>query len=141
MTTREITAALRGQWHGSYGMCRCPAHDDRTPSMKVWDGANGDVLCHCFAGCSWEAVKDALRGQGLLPERTCRGGAAPPPQPDPALVAKREAEQRANEQHRVAQARANSRSLRPWRFHDHSARAQMLKPLVSSPCVAHAIMP
>jgi hypothetical protein len=26
---REIVRALRGQWHGKYGMACCPAHHDR----------------------------------------------------------------------------------------------------------------
>ena len=39
-----------GRW-----MARCPAHEDRTPSLSVRDA--GDViLLHCFAGCLTEAV-------------------------------------------------------------------------------------
>ena len=30
---------------------RCPAHDDKGPSLRVTD-ANGKILIHCFAGCS-----------------------------------------------------------------------------------------
>ncbi|CDO48688.1 hypothetical protein [Bartonella tribocorum] len=26
---RGITRALRGTWHGRYGLTHCPAHDDR----------------------------------------------------------------------------------------------------------------
>ena len=29
MIAQEITKALGGHWHGSYGTARCPAHDDR----------------------------------------------------------------------------------------------------------------
>ncbi len=28
MNAREITKAPGGSWHGSYGLCQCPAHDD-----------------------------------------------------------------------------------------------------------------
>ena len=67
MDAKSIVHALKGRWCANYGMVRCPAHKDRTPSLKVADGA-GDVVVHCFGGCSWQAVKGELRRQGLLPE-------------------------------------------------------------------------
>ena len=30
---------------------RCPAHDDRTPSLSVTEKTTGDLLVHCHAGC------------------------------------------------------------------------------------------
>ncbi len=43
MNAREITKALEGSWHGSYGLCQCPAHDDgRTPALKITDDARKD---------------------------------------------------------------------------------------------------
>ncbi len=71
MTARAIVTALRGRWLGRYGMARCPAHKDRTPSLKVSDppGGSDEPIFHCFAGCDWRDVKDALRRDGLLPER------------------------------------------------------------------------
>ncbi|WP_273724050.1 hypothetical protein [Bartonella sp. AU18XJBT] len=30
-----ITNALHGVWHGYYGIARCPAHDDRLPSLSL----------------------------------------------------------------------------------------------------------
>ncbi len=69
MNAQGITKALRGRWFGSFGMARCPAHDDRNPSQKISDSPDdGEITTHCFAGCDWRDVKDALRGQGLLPE-------------------------------------------------------------------------
>ena len=38
---------------------RCPAHDDRTPSLSISDGRKGVVL-HCHAGCDQKAVVGAL---------------------------------------------------------------------------------
>ena len=32
---REIVDSLGGTWRRNRGMCRCPAHDDRTPSLSV----------------------------------------------------------------------------------------------------------
>lgn len=47
----RIVAALDGRWRGRAAMCRCPAHDDRTPSLSVSIGDTA-VLFHCYAGCS-----------------------------------------------------------------------------------------
>jgi hypothetical protein len=71
LSAREIAEALGGkrEANGRY-TCRCPAHDDRTPSLSVWDDADGRVAVHCFASCSYEAVTDALRAKGLWPERS-----------------------------------------------------------------------
>ena len=65
MTARDIVAALGGRWCGSYGVARCPTHDDIQPSLSVKDGDNGDVVLTCFAGCDWRDVKAALRDQGI----------------------------------------------------------------------------
>jgi hypothetical protein len=39
---------------------RCPAHDDRRPSLDVVVGRDAGTLVHCFAGCTPEGVCDAL---------------------------------------------------------------------------------
>jgi hypothetical protein len=68
MDARGITEALGGRWQGHYGLCRCPAHGDKTPSLKIRDDhhrADGIDLV-CFAGCGWQEVKTALQRQGLL---------------------------------------------------------------------------
>ena len=41
-------------------LARCPAHDDRSPSLAIKDGDDGRVLIHCFAGCETENVLSAL---------------------------------------------------------------------------------
>jgi hypothetical protein len=40
-------------------MARCPAHEDRDPSLSV-SVREGRVLVHCFAGCAPEAVLEAV---------------------------------------------------------------------------------
>ncbi|MCY1206635.1 hypothetical protein D9M72_182090 [compost metagenome] len=35
---------------------RCPAHDDRNPSLSIKEGDDGRVLLHCFAGCTPQEV-------------------------------------------------------------------------------------
>ena len=42
--------------------CRCPAHDDRSPSLSVGVGADGQVLLCCQAGCE---LDDVLAKLGL----------------------------------------------------------------------------
>jgi hypothetical protein len=38
----------------------CPFHDDRTPSLSISLGNEGQILVHCFAGCPVESVVEAL---------------------------------------------------------------------------------
>ncbi|HTH17370.1 MAG TPA: AAA family ATPase, partial [Magnetospirillum sp.] len=39
---------------------RCPAHEDRTPSLSINEAEDNTVLLKCHAGCSTEAVVKAL---------------------------------------------------------------------------------
>lgn len=43
-----------GRW-----MARCPAHEDRSPSLTVRE-VGDRVLLHCFAGCETQAVLEAI---------------------------------------------------------------------------------
>ena len=64
--TIDIVAALKGRWHGSYAMCVCPAHADRTPSLSVRQGGRG-ILVHCFAGCrSDDILREIGRTKSIL---------------------------------------------------------------------------
>lgn len=56
---------LGGRWTGRGGLCRCPAHDDREPSLSVRPGRTR-ILLHCFAGCSAEDILQVLEADGLL---------------------------------------------------------------------------
>jgi putative DNA primase/helicase len=68
MDARAITKALGGRWQGRFGLCRCPVHADRTPSLKIRDDErkNDGIDVHCFAGCDWKDIKGELVSQGLL---------------------------------------------------------------------------
>jgi len=39
---------------------RCPAHEDKGPSLSIAEGDDGRVLLHCFAGCSAADVVGAI---------------------------------------------------------------------------------
>ena len=45
---------------GSGYMARCPAHEDRTPSLAIDEGRSGNVVLKCHAGCPSEAVVAAM---------------------------------------------------------------------------------
>jgi putative DNA primase/helicase len=64
MSASEIIHALNGR----NGVCRCPAHDDKRPSLSIKDGDDGGIIVHCFAGCHYADIKDELRRRGLLPD-------------------------------------------------------------------------
>jgi hypothetical protein len=68
MTAETIARALNGRRCGRGWSARCPAHDDRSPSLSITQ-RDGRVLVHCHAGCRQEAVIDALRARGLWAER------------------------------------------------------------------------
>ena len=65
MKAESIAKALGGRRTGSTWMARCPAHDDREPSLAIAEAKDGTVLVRCHAGCSQHDVIDALRGRGL----------------------------------------------------------------------------
>jgi hypothetical protein len=56
----DLVGTLGGAWHGRTAMCRCPAHEDRTPSLSLRQGERG-ILVTCFAGCDRADVLRELR--------------------------------------------------------------------------------
>jgi hypothetical protein len=64
MTTEALLSRLdkvrrtgAGRW-----VARCPAHDDKSPSLAVRELGDGRVLVHCFSGCS---APDVMAAVGL----------------------------------------------------------------------------
>ena len=72
----EIATAFGGTWNGAKGMCRCPAHDDRSPSLAIGLGDRA-ILFHCFAGCSSETVLAALARHGIRARDLFDGSGGP----------------------------------------------------------------
>ncbi len=64
MRAELIAQALGGRRVGGSWMARCPAHEDREPSLAIRDG-DGVALVHCHAGCGQRDVLAALEARGL----------------------------------------------------------------------------
>lgn len=44
---------------GDHWQARCPAHDDKKPSLAIRDGERG-VLLRCWSGCHFTAIVEAM---------------------------------------------------------------------------------
>lgn len=65
MIINDVLHKLKGVRRTAAGWTAlCPAHDDRRNSLSVSAGAEGQVLLHCHAGCSYEAIQAALGAAG-----------------------------------------------------------------------------
>jgi len=51
----EKVKGRNGSW-----TARCPAHDDKGPSLAIREADDGRILLHCFAGCQTESVLGAV---------------------------------------------------------------------------------
>ena len=60
MTVAELTQRLKAKTSNGHWIARCPAHDDREPSLQISEGTDGRVLLKCFAGCSVDEITQAL---------------------------------------------------------------------------------
>jgi P4 family phage/plasmid primase-like protien len=61
MNTTSILSRLQGVTRTGDGWkARCPAHDDKNPSLSISESADGKILIHCHAGCTPDAVCAAL---------------------------------------------------------------------------------
>ena len=90
MTAEELAARCEGakKTPGGY-LVRCPAHEDRSPSLSLGDGRDGRVLLHCFAGCSFASIVAALHldpadlSPNATAERAAMADAETPPRTSP----------------------------------------------------------
>jgi hypothetical protein len=71
MTAQRLAHDLRGRPSGRGFMARCPAHDDRKPSLSINED-DGRLLVRCHAGCEQADVIAALRDRGLWREQAVR---------------------------------------------------------------------
>ena len=77
MTATELLSKLErvkrtgpGRW-----IARCPAHDDKDPSLSISERDDGRVLLHCFASCGAGDVAAAIGIElsDLFPEKPPSG--------------------------------------------------------------------
>jgi phage/plasmid primase-like uncharacterized protein len=94
-----LTVALGGKWHGRYGAAPCPVCQPERKhgqnALTLADGNNGRLMLNCKKSSC--AFLDILAAAGL------RSGDYTPP--DPATIAQRKAQQRADAEKRAAQAK------------------------------------
>jgi hypothetical protein len=45
---------------GSEFFLRCPAHEDKNPSLSTKKADDAKILVYCFAGCSVKAICDSI---------------------------------------------------------------------------------
>ena len=57
---RELLERLGVDATRTRGVVRCPAHRDRSPSLS-WRFERGQTLLHCFAGCTFDEIRAAIR--------------------------------------------------------------------------------
>ena len=81
MKAERIAKALGGRKAGGGWIVRCPAHDDREPSLSVREADGGKVLVRCHAGCKQAQVIAVLRSRRLLDESGRRQFTRPAPFP------------------------------------------------------------
>ncbi len=77
----DLVKRLGGVWSPNGAMCRCPAHDDRSPSLSVRVGERA-LLFKCFAGCD---TIDVIRAIRRLDRDIQLGGQNTTPSPQPSL--------------------------------------------------------
>jgi hypothetical protein len=56
----NLVSRLHAKRSGEGWKAKCPAHDDKEPSLSISEGADGRALLKCWAGCETEDVLAAL---------------------------------------------------------------------------------
>jgi Protein of unknown function (DUF3631) len=77
----HLVDRLSAKRNGAGWIAKCPAHDDRQPSLSINEGADGRVLLKCFAGCTTENIVAAigLTMRDLFPTRSRSQSGKPAP--------------------------------------------------------------
>jgi hypothetical protein len=67
MMAEQIARILGGaRRSGRWWSCRCPAHDDQSPSLSIRDDGDRRLVVKCWAGCAARDILTELRHLGLL---------------------------------------------------------------------------
>jgi hypothetical protein len=80
MTATELLLSRlpNARRNGKGWLVRCPAHEDRRPSLSIAEGDDGRALVKCHAGCPLESIMAAV-GLGVIvkiksPRKAVRNG-------------------------------------------------------------------
>jgi hypothetical protein len=83
MNADQLAHALGAKRSGRQWVCKCVAHEDKAPSLIIFDGRER-VQVRCLAGCAQDDIIDALAARGLwYSEREPAAAPAPRPAPKP----------------------------------------------------------
>jgi hypothetical protein len=77
MNVADLVHQLDARPNGDGWSAKCPAHDDRTPSLSISEGADSRILLKCHAGCGTEEIVAAL-GLKLSDLFASNGSTVPP---------------------------------------------------------------
>ncbi|MFN9438261.1 MAG: AAA family ATPase [Brevundimonas sp.] len=73
LTAEQIANQLGGARPAGEGFsCRCPAHEDKNPSLWIKQREGGGLHVKCKAGCHRESVEAVLKSRGLWPQTGAR---------------------------------------------------------------------
>jgi putative DNA primase/helicase len=61
----QLAKALGAVRSGRQWKCRCIAHENKNPSMIIFEGRTGAVQVRCLAGCEPQDIIAVLRSRGL----------------------------------------------------------------------------
>ncbi len=75
----RVLSRVQAKPNGRGWMARCPAHNDRKPSLSIAQGDDGRALLHCHAGCTHDAIAAALGIEKRELFADAGESAAPPP--------------------------------------------------------------
>lgn len=108
--------------NGQGWQARCPAHDDRRPSLSIAEGDDGRALVNCHAGCGPQAIAKALglKLSDLMPADDGKARRKPARlakdrQPDKSFAT-------ASDAVRALERRLGKRSA-SWTYHDAKVEA------------------
>lgn len=75
MTTLDVLAHFKDVKRSGNGYrCRCPAHEDKKPSLMIRSADNGGTLVKCMAGCPTEKVLErvGLKMKDIMPPQNTK---------------------------------------------------------------------
>lgn len=75
MSVSAIVQELQARRAGSGWLARCPCHDDKTPSLSIREGDEGQPWLTCHAGCDRETIKAEMKRRGVWPVSNGNGTA------------------------------------------------------------------